>query len=116
VPGGVILEDALRDEWPRSVDGWCFINPPFSALPEFMARTVEQVIKGSRVVALVPAHRCEQEWWHRSVLGRARLLLYPRGRVEYTAPPGVEQSGPAFPSVVVVYSHGIDHNTRAEAL
>lgn len=116
VPVGFRLRDALVDEWPSGTYGWCFCNPPFSRLPEFSSRICGMVDRGSRVVALYPGHRHEQEWWHKFVLGRAEWLLFPRGRVEYVAPPGIEQSGPAFPSVVAVYWRSTKHNTRAEAL
>ena len=116
VPDGVRLADALAECWPSGELGWCFCNPPFSRLPEFSSRICEMVDIGARVIALFPAHRCEQEWWHKYVLGRAAWLLYPAGRVDYVAPHGVAGDGARFPSVVAQYWRGTKHRTCAEAL
>lgn len=94
-------DDALAIDWP--LDGWLFLNPPFSHLPAFLAKTHEQAACGCRVVVLVPGHRHEQRWWHQHVLGVASAVACPDVRVEYVAPPGVESSSPAFPSLVLVY-------------
>jgi site-specific DNA-methyltransferase (adenine-specific) len=106
-------DDALRQAWPRADEGWCWLNPPFSRLPGFSAEAASQHKHGSNVVMLVPAHRVEQAWWHTNVLGVASEIRFPRGRVEYVPPPGVRSSGPAFPSVIVVYRWPVTFETRA---
>lgn len=93
--------DALTQDWPRV--GWLWLNPPFSRLPEFMAKTHEQVAHGCCVVAITPGHRHEQDWFHRHVVGVASTIALPRGRVEYVPAPGIESSSPAFPSMVLIY-------------
>lgn len=94
-------EDALIVDWPAG--GWCFLNPPFSMLPEFLAKVWEQVQRGCRIVVIVPGHRHEQAWFHDYVLDKANEIRIPRGRVDYVAPVGTESSSPAFPSMVLVY-------------
>ena len=108
-------DDALANEWYKW-DRWLWLNPPLSRLPEFMRKVDEQACNGAAVVALVPAHRCEQAWWHEHVLGQARWLVYPRGRVAYLPPPGVEVSSPAFPSVLCVYDANDEGRTTAMSL
>ena len=103
-------QDALSIKWPREGRLWC--NPPFSMLPEFTAKAAGESSMGVEVVMLVPAHRCEQGWWHQYVLGVASEILYIRKRVEYAPPPGVVSSGATFPSCLLVYGPP-DGDTRA---
>lgn len=96
-------EDALTVDWPQ--EGWCFLNPPFSMLPEFLAKVWEQNLLGARIVVLVPGHRHEQRWFHDYVIDKADEVRIPRGRICYQAPEGIPSGSPTFPSMVLVYQH-----------
>lgn len=100
-------QNALQMGW--SLHGTCWLNPPFSMLPEFTDAIVRNVERGCRVVAIVPGHRCEQDWWRQNVLGKAAHIAYPRGRVAYDPPPGAPASSPEFPSVILVYGPRVQH-------
>lgn len=96
-------DNALVQEWPRIDEGWCWLNPPFTLIEQFCARVVEQRLRGSGVVVCAPGHRHEQDWFHRYVIGHADECRVPHGRVAYASTDGVVQSGPSFPSMVLVY-------------
>jgi len=98
-------DDALSCDWP--IKGWCWLNPPFSRIPEFAAACSAKWARGSSIVMLVPANRCEQGWWHEHVLGVASEIRYPTFRVAFVPPPGVKASSPAFPCCLVVYGAAV---------
>ena len=95
-------DDALSVGW-WELDGWLFLNPPFSELAVWLARVKLEAAAGARIVVVVPGHRHEQEWFQRYVIGVAHEVRCPRQRVSYSAPPGIPASSPTFPSMVLVY-------------
>lgn len=107
-------DDALALDWP--LNGWCWLNAPFSQLPEFFAKVHEQVVRGVRLVAAVPGHRHEQDWFHKHVVGVATSIAVPLGRVNYGAPPGVASSTVSFPSMILIYGARPPVQTRALTL
>ena len=102
-----IDEDALLQDWSK-LDGWCWINPPFSRLDEFVekaSRTIE--IEGSPgFVLIMPITRNEQPWFHRWVVGRAAELRVIQTRVDYEPVEGFQESGPGFGSQLVIFRPG----------
>jgi site-specific DNA-methyltransferase (adenine-specific) len=107
--------DAFQYDWTRLPQP-LWLNPPFSDLSRWIGTAWRAAVYGATVVAIVPAHRCEQAWWHQYVIGQAAEVRCPRGRVEYVAPPGIAQSGPKFPSCVLVYRPGHAGPTIMRAL
>lgn len=86
-------EDGLIQEW----QGVCWLNPPYSALRQWMAKALASAQAGATVVCLVPA-RTDTTWWHDSVQGHAEIRFL-RGRVKFS---GSENSAP-FPSALLVF-------------
>jgi phage N-6-adenine-methyltransferase len=60
VPGFFDLKrDSLKQDWDALHDdghhGWLWLNPPFSDIPAFVAKCVEETKRGCRILMLVPA-------------------------------------------------------------
>jgi len=58
--------DGLKQPWGGAIV-WC--NPPFSNCGGFVQKALYEVLIGGcqKVVMLLPANRCEQEWWQRYI-------------------------------------------------
>lgn len=89
--------DALQVEWVGAADGtWIWLNPPYGrAIKSFMRKAHEEVCKGARVVALVPA-RTDTAWWHDYCIQYE--VRFIRGRLKFG---GSKNSAP-FPSALVI--------------
>ena len=98
-------QDSLGMSWHGMIpDGrWGFLNCPFSEIANWVSKARHEADKGARIVMVLPAHRCEQPWFHEHVIGHAREVRMVRRRVNYVAPPGITQSGSPFASMVVVF-------------
>ncbi len=95
-------DDAFQHDWHKLPQA-LFLNPPFSDINTWLLKCVEEWRRGAQIVALLPAHRCEQAWFHQLVIGKAREVRMIRRRVNYLAPSGLSSSGAAFPSMAVIY-------------
>lgn len=89
--------DALQVEWDgASEGGWIFLNPPYGrVIGNFMNKANEEVKKGAKVVALVPA-RTDTNWWHNYVIQHE--VRFIKGRLKF----GNSKQGAPFPSAVVI--------------
>lgn len=89
--------DALQVEWDGAAEGgWIFLNPPYGReIGKFMNKANEEVKKGAKVVALVPA-RTDTNWWHNYVIQHE--VRFIKGRLKF----GGGTQGAPFPSAVVV--------------
>jgi phage N-6-adenine-methyltransferase len=59
-------DDALAQSW-RGHRVWC--NPPYSGLGSWLAKAWHEMLEGGAesVTMLLPANRCEQQWWQEHV-------------------------------------------------
>lgn len=89
--------DALTVEWTGAADGtWIWLNPPYGrAIKDFMRKAHEEVGKGARVVALVPA-RTDTAWWHNYCIQYE--IRFIRGRLKF----GNSKNSAPFPSALVI--------------
>lgn len=89
--------DALTVEWDgASGGGWIFLNPPYGrVIKDFMRKAHEEVGKGARVVALVPA-RTDTAWWHDYCIEYE--IRFIRGRLKF----GNSKNSAPFPSALVI--------------
>jgi phage N-6-adenine-methyltransferase len=89
-----VPEDApLLKDWGVEM---AFVNPPYSAVKDWVGKAYHSAREGATVVCLVPA-RTDTDWWHRYAMkGEIRFL---RGRLKF----GEAKSGAPFPSAVVVF-------------
>lgn len=75
------LNDSLSlQEWPgRRI----WLNPPYGRLLEpFVRKAATEAQKGKLVVALIP-FRCRADWWHASVIDKAREVRCVRKRIRF---------------------------------
>lgn len=86
----------LTKDWGQSV----FVNPPYSAIKEWVAYAYSQSCKGKTVVMLIPS-RTDTRWWHDYIM-RAKEIRFIKGRLKFG---GAKNSAP-FPSCVVVFKGG----------
>lgn len=112
---GSLIPDALASEcW--GVDGWIlagesfeptfWCNPPYSKCRAFLAKIVEEVATGGKlVVALVPA-RTDTRWWHTYVWDATRHqpregveVRFLRGRLKFS---NSTNTAP-FPSCLIIF-------------
>lgn len=99
---------------------WC--NPPYSALPAWVAYAWLQVNEGEcdRVVMLLPANRTEQGWWQDFIepyrdQGRGVAVRFLRKRINFAKPSnpdGKYNSSAPFGCCVVVFSRPVFPEVR----
>ena len=104
-----LAADGLKQDWSgESV--WC--NPPYSAIPAWVAKARAEVQSGCRrVVMLLPANRTEQRWWQqhiepfRDLPGSGVSVRFLARRLNFGVPgneAGKFNSSPPFGLCVVV--------------
>lgn len=117
------LDPATFDEhpWPcatenRSCEGletaWhgrVFLNPPFTSgqIEPFVKRMAEH----SNGVMVVAA-RVETAWFQDYVFGAAQAIFFPRKRVQFCSPTGLQITGCGFPTCVAFYENPPTHAPR----
>ena len=97
-------QDALVTPWDGSV---VFCNPPYSKLPVFTARALDQSqAHQNTVVLLIPAYT-DTKWWRDRCLP-ATEIRFLIGRLKFWEA-GVARDSARFPSAVVIYKtlHGL---------
>ena len=102
--------DALTVSW--GPDMTCWLNPPYSRVRDFIAKSVQETRQGCTVVALVPA-RTDTRWWHDHVWDQRCHRPRPgvevrflQGRLKFGGMP----SGAPFPSVVIIFRPSGEHS------
>lgn len=105
-------DDGLEQGWQ---DERLFVNCEWSALPDWVRKTHEEVERGGcpLVVHLMPGNRTEQEWWHKYVEpyrpdrgGSGVRVRCIEGRINYGNPDDLEgehSRGVGFPSILVIW-------------
>lgn len=81
-----------------------FCNPPFGALPEFLAWGREATQHGGFVYFILPGN-LETAWFHELALGAEKELY--RRRIAYVPPPNVDVSAPSFFSIGAMFGDGV---------
>ncbi len=96
------LRDGLTASWSVVSSTVGFLNPPFTLLPQFVAKAYEERLKGVCIVAVLPV-KAEQPWWH-DYVSKADELRFLRGRLRYIDPETGQLGDSArFASAVVVW-------------
>lgn len=94
-------DNGLMQTWSDNI---CWMNPPYSANSDWMAKAVEEFKKGTTVVCLVPA-RTDTKWFHKYVWPFASVEFF-KGRIKFIGgviPVGGKTNGAPFPSCLVIY-------------
>jgi len=95
-------EDGLKSDW---MGARAFVNPPYSQLRAWVAKSAEEARKGSFVVMLIPA-RTDTRAFHEHIYDQELAAWRPgvsvrflKGRLKFV---GGASSAP-FPSMVVIF-------------
>ncbi len=95
------LSDGLHDPWAGKAV-WC--NPPYSALPTWVARAWEQCQEQrNTIVLLIPAYT-DPKYWSDVVISHADEVRFLKGRVSFLEN-GLKKMSARFPSAVVVFRY-----------
>lgn len=88
-----LRDNGLLKHWGTET---VFMNPPYSAVYDWIRKAYGAAHEGATVVCLIPA-RTDTRWWHEFCMkGEIRFL---RGRLKF----GDAKYNAPFPSVVVVF-------------
>ena len=103
--------------------GSSFVNPPYSAIKDWIAKDYQEWQKGKTVVFLIPS-RTDTRWWHDYVM-QATEIRFIKGRLKFgdaknSAPFRVLRSGVpwsmrhVFPSLRSGCTHalGVEHSSH----
>ena len=85
--------DGLLAEWGKSN----FVNPPYSNLADWIAKSYREWQKGKTVVLLIPS-RTDTKAWHDYCM-RASEIRFVRGRLKF----GDSKNAAPFPSAIVIF-------------
>jgi hypothetical protein len=106
--------DGLNHPWHHGEGETIFVNPPFSDMPNWIAKMVAEASRGVSILALLP-HQSDRAWYE-SVLDAAKSVIFIRGKVNYinlltgTSPRG----GAPFPVFAVHFDNNINPNDRVK--
>lgn len=94
-----IEQDGLSHDW----EGRCvFCNPPYSRIAQWVRKCYEEAKKpNTTVVMLIPA-RTDTRYFHDYIYHHAEIRFI-KGRLRFND----EKKGAPFPSMVVIYKHGL---------
>ena len=90
-------DNGLKRKWEGNV----WINPPYGReIGDWVDKAAQQIgyKRVEWIVMLLPC-RTDTQWWHRSVMAKAKMIRFIEGRLKFV---GGTSSAP-FPSVIVVY-------------
>lgn len=103
-------QNALGFDWALTLRGagvmpgsLLWMNPPYSAIPQWLARAIRAARAGYCLAVLVPDDR-STAWYRQQVRGVAHTLLVPQRRVNFLHPEtGVPIRGNPRPSILPIY-------------
>lgn len=95
---------ALERDWPNN--GWNFLNPPYSELPEWMRKAWEQwCARGAQTFCLIPV-RTDQPFFHEILLanqGKYMHFEYYLSRIHFiNSKTGLPDTQPRLQSMNVI--------------
>ena len=93
-------EDGLIQKWGGEI---VFMNPPYCyETGKWIKKAYEESVNGATVVCLIPA-RPDTEYWHEYIFPYAANIRFLKKRLHFSG----SKKCAAFPSAIVVFSHGI---------
>lgn len=108
-------QDGLSSPWHAPIRGYC--NPPYSAPEPWVRRCADEGDRGSLWVGCIKSDT-STAWWHAQIWSRAKAICFPRRRVDFIPPPGIEASTANFPVALPFWApcHGYHVETFAKAM
>ncbi len=106
--------DGLDHPWHHVEGETILVNPPFSDMPNWIAKMIAEASRGNSILALLPHH--SDRAWYESVLDAAKSIVFIRGKVNNinlktgTSPRG----GAPFPVFAVHFDNQGQSNKRVK--
>lgn len=86
-------ENGLSRPWDHGLRIYC--NPPYSDPTPWAEACAAAAANNCRVVGCFKSDTSNM-WWHRHIWEKATAVCFPKRRVQFNPPPGVEASSPDF--------------------
>lgn len=90
-------DDGLKGSWYTQTLGLVYVNPPYSAVKQWVEKAVQEAAEGREIVLLVPA-RVDTKWFQ-LVWDYAQAVCFWKGRIQFVG----GKSGAPFPSAIAYY-------------
>jgi ParB family chromosome partitioning protein len=71
--------NGLTKEWPGNV----WMNPPFSMIPEFTSKLVDEYTKGNIKQACVISLNGTETQWCQHIMQNCKVVCFPKGRIKF---------------------------------
>jgi phage N-6-adenine-methyltransferase len=98
-PDGIYEDYLTASPWGMQV----WLNPPYSAVKDFVEKAAFDAEKGTTTVALLPA-RTDTRWFHKHIYMKPNVRVeLLKGRIKFLDENGQQQSSAPFPSMVVTF-------------
>ncbi len=92
-------DNSLEQDWYK-INGWLWLNPPYSKCKEFVSKAYYENLLGAKIVMLLPS-RTDTKWFHNFVYKNPKVEIeFIKGRLKFS---GAKNSAP-FPSMLVIFN------------
>lgn len=89
--------DNLTQPWGERT----YVNPPYSATPQWAKKANDEWRQGKLVVMLIPV-RTDTVYFHQYILNQASIRYF-RGRIKFHDTNNVQQNRAPFPSMICIF-------------
>lgn len=88
----IALDNRTENGLDIDYKGITFINPPFSDKSKWLAKAVEEYLKGNThcIYFVTPDSTDVKSWWHTYIANSADYIWFSKGRINYISPEGFE--------------------------
>jgi site-specific DNA-methyltransferase (adenine-specific) len=91
-------DDSLKQDWHK-INGWLWLNPPYSPLKPWIQKAQQEFKKGAQIVVLIPPIMNTR--YFKEVLPTKIIMVV--GRIPFLNPDKVPMRGNSHDSCLVVY-------------
>lgn len=96
--GFTIEENSLEQDW-HDINGWLWLNPPYSKCKEFVDKAWFEMTLGAKIVMLIPS-RTDTKWFHNFIYKKEGVEIeFIKGRLKF----GDSKNSAPFPSMIVIF-------------
>ena len=94
-------ENGLIQDWSKDI---VFMNPPYGReIRQWIEKSYNESLKGSKVVCLIPS-RTDTKYWHDFIFNKASEIRFIKGRLKF----GNSKNSAPFPSAIIVYDNNFN--------
>lgn len=96
------LYDSLNEDWHK-LDGWLWLNPPYSPLKLWVEKAQLEASKGAKICMLIPPI-LSTKYFSQYTPSEIRFIL---GRIPFIGADGIPMKGNSHDSCLVVYGNPV---------